>query len=105
MWKARSGFSSTRTNRAPFTKDFRGGEHPRVYGIFGAWGALAACLKVGGAPTVPVLPLARKASPSSVLYNSYLPGRGDTMIKKGVCPGRACAITLASCGPLRIPQM
>src|SRR4029434_4304980 len=44
------------------------------------WGALAACLKVGGAPTVPVLPLARKASASSVLYNSYLPGRGDTMI-------------------------
>src|SRR4029434_5688402 len=35
MWKARSGFSSTRTNLSPFTKDFRGGEHPRVYGIFG----------------------------------------------------------------------
>src|SRR4029434_1736770 len=28
MWKARSGFSSTRTNLSPFTKDFRGGEHP-----------------------------------------------------------------------------
>src|SRR4029434_2136750 len=26
MWKARSGFSSTRTNLSPFTKDFRGGE-------------------------------------------------------------------------------
>src|SRR4029434_4522010 len=36
MWKARSGFSSTRTNLSPFTKDFRGGEHPRVYGIFGS---------------------------------------------------------------------
>src|SRR4029434_9131275 len=33
MWKARSGFFSTRTNLLPFTKDFRGGEHPRVYGI------------------------------------------------------------------------
>src|SRR4029434_9340176 len=61
------------------------------------WGALAACLKVGGAPTVPVLPLARKASASSVLYNSYLPGRGDTMIKKVVCPGRGSAIALRSC--------
>src|SRR4029434_8888174 len=36
MWKARSGFSSTRTNLSPFTKDFRGAEHPRVYGIFGS---------------------------------------------------------------------
>src|SRR4029434_6131665 len=36
MWKARSGFSSTHTNLSPFTKDFRGGEHPRVYGIFGS---------------------------------------------------------------------
>src|SRR4029434_4731523 len=36
MWKARSGFSTTRTNLSPFTKDFRGGEHPRVYGIFGS---------------------------------------------------------------------
>src|SRR4029434_1702350 len=36
MWKARSGFSSTRTNLSPFTKDFRGGEHPRVDGIFGS---------------------------------------------------------------------
>src|SRR4029434_1534693 len=36
MWKARSGFSSTRTNLSPFTKDFRAGEHPRVYGIFGS---------------------------------------------------------------------
>src|SRR4029434_10328648 len=36
MWKARSGVSSTRTNLSPFTKDFRGGEHPRVYGIFGS---------------------------------------------------------------------
>src|SRR4029434_10850363 len=36
MWKARSCFSSTRTNLSPFTKDFRGGEHPRVYGIFGS---------------------------------------------------------------------
>src|SRR4029434_10798491 len=36
MWKARSAFSSTRTNLSPFTKDFRGGEHPRAYGIFGS---------------------------------------------------------------------
>src|SRR4029434_6053967 len=36
MWKAHSGFSSTRTNLSPFTKDFRRGEHPRVYGIFGS---------------------------------------------------------------------
>src|SRR4029434_2357585 len=36
MWKAHSGFSSTRTNLSPFTHDFRGGEHPRVYGIFGS---------------------------------------------------------------------
>src|SRR4029434_5939545 len=36
MWKARSGFSSTRTHLSPFTKEFRGGEHPRVYGIFGS---------------------------------------------------------------------
>ena len=31
----RSGFSSSRTNLSPFTKDFRGGEHPRVLAIFG----------------------------------------------------------------------
>src|SRR4029434_11257012 len=36
MWRARSGVSSTRTNLSPFTKDLRGGEHPRVYGIFGS---------------------------------------------------------------------
>src|SRR4029434_6942246 len=36
LWKARSGFSSTRTNLSPFTKDFRGGKNPRVYGIFGS---------------------------------------------------------------------
>ena len=31
----RSGFSSSRTNLSPFTKDFRGGERLRVEGIFG----------------------------------------------------------------------
>ena len=35
-----------------------------------------------------------KDSPDSDVYNSYLPGRGDTMIKKVVHPGRGLAIAL-----------
>ena len=31
------------------------------------------------------------------VYNSYLPGRGDTMIKKVVHPGRGSAIALRLC--------
>ena len=38
--------------------------------------------------------LSVKDFPGSELYNSYLPGRGDTMIKKVVHPGRGSAIAL-----------
>ena len=47
---------------------------------------------LGGGPTVCVLPVARKPCANLVCSNSYLPGRGDTMIKKVVCPGRGSAI-------------
>src|SRR4029434_7263301 len=55
MWKARSGFSSTRTNLSPFTKDFRGGEHPRVDGIFGS--SAAAEHRLSKVKFVPCSPL------------------------------------------------
>ena len=37
--------------------------------------------------------------------NSYLPGRGDTMIKKVVLPGRGSPIALRVCWSLRFPQI
>src|SRR4029434_1573788 len=64
MWKARSGFSSTRTNLSPFTKDFRGGEHPRVYGIFGSSASAEHHLSVYSHGLFPVLlsvPLVRSS--------------------------------------------
>src|SRR4029434_8642790 len=55
MWKARSGFSPSRTNLSPSTKDFRGGEHPRVYSIFGSSASAEHCLsKVKFVPCSPL---------------------------------------------------
>ena len=39
-------------------------------------------------------PLSWKECSSTNVYNSYLPGKGDTVIKKAVHPGRGSAIAL-----------
>ena len=38
-----------------------------------------------------------KEEPACEMRKAYLPGRGDTMIRKVVCPGRGSAIALRLC--------
>ncbi|KAI9531443.1 hypothetical protein NQZ68_040760 [Dissostichus eleginoides] len=64
---------------------------PRVKS--GRWAALAG----SEAGTATPWPLSLQESPASDQSNSYLPGRGDTMITKVVHPGRGSAIAPRLC--------
>ena len=74
-------------------------EQDRVYGAAAESPPPAACALVNVVivSTVSHDGLCGNQSPVCDVYNSYLPGRGDTMIKKVVHPGRGSAIALRLC--------